>query len=299
MITARNLTKRFGDRVAFDNVSFEMEEGAVCGLVGSNGSGKSTLLRLISGVYRADSGSIGIDGIETFDHPMLKSKIAFLGDTPYFLPQSTLAEMSRFYSSLYPNFNAETFRQLQSVFPLDARKRLTAMSKGQQRQAALMLLLATEPQYLLMDEAFDGLDVVMRRVLANLIMDGVENRGMTTVIASHNLRELEDLCDHVALIHDGKMLFNDETERLKGGLHKVQAAFRGVPEESAFDGLNVLKCDRTGSLLQMVIRGDEEEILEYFKRFDPVFLESVAPSLEEMFVYELEVTGYDVKNILH
>ena len=298
MITAKDVTKRFGNQLALDTVSFEIEQGSVCGLVGSNGSGKSTLLRLIAGVYRPDAGTIGLDGIDTFDNPALKSKIAFLGDTPYFLPQANLAEMARFYQSMYPSFNPETFQYLQTVFPLETRKRITALSKGQQRQAALMLMLSTEPEYLLLDEAFDGLDVVMRRVLANLLMDGVEKRGMTTVIASHNLRELEDLCDHVALVHNGKMLFNDDTEKLKGGLHKIQAAFREVPEQTVFKDLNVLKCERTGSLLQMVIRGEEEKIMPFFERLSPVFLECVEPTLEEMFVFELEVTGYDVKNIL-
>ena len=298
MIKAERLTKLFGNKAALDDVSFEINDGSIYGLIGSNGSGKSTLLRLISGVYIPDKGHIGIDGVPTFDNPELKSQIAFLGDTPYFLAQSNLNEMARFYEGLYPTFNREVYEHLLNVFPLDRRARISSMSKGMQRQAALILSMSTEPRYLLLDEAFDGLDVVMRRVLGNILLDGVENRGMTTVIASHNLRELEDLSDHVGLLHEGKILFNDNTENLRGTLHKVQVVFDRIPESGVFNGLNILKTERTGSLVQMIVRGDENEIMTLIKRLDPVFCECIEPTLEEMFIYELEVTGYDVKNIL-
>lgn len=298
MIKAEGLTKLFGEKAALDDVSFEIQDGSIYGLIGSNGSGKSTLLRLISGVYLPDKGSIGIDGIPTFDNPELKAQIAFLGDTPYFLAQSNLNEMAHFYEGLYPTFNREVYEHLLNVFPLDRRARISSMSKGMQRQAALILSMSTEPRYLLLDEAFDGLDVVMRRVLGNILLDGVEKRGMTTVIASHNLRELEDLSDHVGLLHEGKILFNDNTENLRGTLHKVQAVFAHIPEASVFAGLNILKTERTGSMLQMIVRGNEEEIMTLIRRLDPIFCECIEPTLEEMFIYELEVTGYDVKNIL-
>lgn len=298
MIFANELTKVFGSVTALDNVTFKIKSSSVFGLVGSNGSGKSTFLRLVSGVYMPDGGSVGIEGASSFNNPEVKSKIAFLGDTPYFLPQSNLDEMAHFYASVYPTFDYNVFRRMLEIFPLDPKARISAFSKGMQRQAALILAMAAQPQYILMDEAFDGLDVVMRRVLANLIMEGVEKRGMTAVIASHNLRELEDVCDHVGLIHNGKILFNDRTESLRGGLHKVQAAFSAVPDMSVFERLNVLKTERTGSLVQMVVRGDEQEIMGFINKLNPVFSECVEPTLEEMFVFELEATGYDVKNIL-
>lgn len=298
MIEARNLTKRFDDLAALDDVSFEIGDRAVYGLVGSNGSGKSTLLRLLSGIYRPDGGSICVDGMSTFDRPDLKAKIAFLGDTPYFLAQSNLNEMMRFYKSCYPTFDTAEYERLLGIFPLDSKARISTMSKGMQRQAALILNLAARPEYLLLDEAFDGLDVVMRRVLSNLIQEAVEQRNMTTIISSHNLRELEDICDHVGLLHEGKIRFNDSTDALRGQLHKVQAAFRSVPDITAFEPLKVLKMERTGSLLQMVVRGEESEIMSFISQFCPLFAECVQPTLEEMFVYELEVAGYDVKNIL-
>ncbi len=298
MITAKNLTKKFEDVVALDNISFEIEDGSVYGLVGSNGSGKSTLLRLISGVYFADSGNIGIDGIECFNNPIVKAQIAFLGDTPYFLPQSNIKEMKEFYKGMYPTFDENEYKRLLDIFPLDENKRISGFSKGMQRQASLILQLATRPRYLLLDEAFDGLDVVMRRVLTNLIMEGVEARGMTAIISSHNLRELEDVCDHIGLIHNGKLLLNDNLDALKNSVHKIQAVFNGVPEIEAFKDLDIIKTERTGSVLQLVVRGEREEILKYINTFNPLLAESIEPTLEEMFIFELEATGYDVKNIL-
>ena len=298
MIKAHELTKIFGTKPALDKVSFDIADGSVFGLIGSNGSGKSTLLRLISGIYLPDGGSIGIDGAATFDNPALKSQIAFLGDTPYFLAQSDLSEMASFYRSLYPNFSKDVFEHMLKVFPLDRKARISSMSKGMQRQAALILAISSRPKYLLMDEAFDGLDVVMRRVLGNILLEGVEQQGLTTVIASHNLRELEDLSDHVGLLHEGKVLFNDRMDSLRGTLHKVQAVFERTPDVSIFKELNVIKTERTGSLVQMIIRGNEDEIMAFISSLDPIFCECIEPTLEEMFIYELEVTGYDVKNIL-
>ena len=298
MIKAENLTKIFGEKKALDSVSFEIDDGSIYGLVGSNGSGKSTLLCLISGVYRPDGGRIGVDGIDSFNNPTVKSQISFLGDTPYFLPQSNLEEMARFYSSMYPKFDRDMYKYLLSVFPLNPKARLSSFSKGMQRQAALMLSLSSLPRYILLDEAFDGLDVVMRRVLANLLIEGVEKRGITAIISSHNLRELEDMCDRLGILHNGKILLNGDMENLRLNMHKVQVAFSGVPEMSVFSKLDVIKIEHTGSLISLVVKGDEEEIMNYIKSLSPVFAECIEPTLEEMFVYELEATGYDVKNIL-
>ena len=298
MIKTQGLTKRFDEKIALNAIDIEIAEGSIYGLIGSNGSGKSTLLRLISGVYMPDGGEITVDSEPVFDNPSVKAKVAFLGDTPYFLPQSNIDEMARFYERLYPTFSREIYNKLISEFPLNPKSRISAMSKGMQRQAALILAISTSPKYLLLDEAFDGLDPVMRKVLKSLLINGAEANGMTTIIASHNLRELEDLCDRVGLIHNGEIIFNDEIEVLKGGLHKVQMAFERIPETSAFNGLDILKIERTGSILQAVVRGDENEIMEYVGKLSPIFAECIEPTLEEMFLYELEVTGYDVKSII-
>jgi len=299
MIKAEMLTKQFEETVALDAIDVEIAEGSIYGLIGSNGSGKSTLLRLISGVYMPDGGRITIDGEDVFDNPEVKAKVSFLGDTPYFLPQSNIAEMSRFYHSLYPTFSMDIYNKLINEFPLDPKARISSMSKGMQRQAALILAISTSPKYLLLDEAFDGLDPVMRRVLKGLLINGAENYGMTTIISSHNLRELEDLCDRVGLIHNGHIIFNDQIDTLKERLHKVQMVFERTPETSVFDGLDVLKIERTGSLLQAVVRGNSKDIMDYINKLSPVFAECIEPTLEEMFLYELEVAGYDVKSIIN
>lgn len=298
MIIAKALTKKFDEKIALDSITLTIPDGCVYGLVGSNGSGKSTLLRLISGVYIADEGEICVDGENCFNNPVIKSQIAFLGDTPYFLPQSDLKEMAELYSSMYPDFDYKIYNHLLTVFPLNPKARLSTFSKGMQRQAALILALSTNPRYLLMDEAFDGLDVVMRRVLANIVMDGVEKRGMTAIIASHNLRDLENVCDNVCVIHDGKIISNGNIESLRGNMHKIQVAFSTVPEMSTFDSLYVIKAERTGSLLSLVVRGNEDEIMQFINSLSPLYAECIEPTLEEVFVYELEVCGYDVKNIL-
>lgn len=298
MIKASGLTKIFEDKKALDAVDFEIADGSIYGLIGSNGSGKSTFLRLAAGIYMPDGGEITADDERIFDNFRKKTQIAYLGDTPYFMTHATIKELAKFYRLMYPSFDNGLYNRLLEIFPLDYKAKIATMSKGMQRQAALIMAIASSPKYLLLDEAFDGLDPVIRKVLKSILIEGAENRSMTTVIASHNLRELEDLCDRVGLIHGGKMIFSDSVEGLKGKLHKVQAAFSRIPEVSVFKGLDVLKIDRSGSVIQMIVRGDEEEIMSYIARLSPIFSECIEPTLEEMFVYELEVTGYDVKSII-
>ncbi len=298
MIEIKGLTKQFERTTALKNIDFQVEEGGIYGLIGSNGSGKSTLLRLISGIYFPEKGEVLVDGEPVFNNPVQKSKIAFLGDTPYFLPQSNLKDMAEFYSSLYPDFDYKEFERLLDIFPLNKRARLSTFSKGMQRQAALILSLSTHPKYLLMDEAFDGLDVVMRKVLASLVIEGTVKGKMTVIISSHNLRELSDICDRIALIHNGDMLLSGSVEDLVGSIRKLQVAFEKVPDLSVFSPLNILKIERTGSLLNIVARGDEKEILDFVNKLSPLFVQCIEPTLEELFIFELEVIGYDVKNIL-
>ena len=298
MIKTEQLTKKFEETIAINSINMEIAEGSIYGLVGSNGSGKSTLLRIISGVYMPDGGKITVDGQEVFDNPEVKANVVFLGDTPYFLPQSNIDEMALFYNGLYPTFSMEIYKKLISEFPLNPKARISSMSKGMQWQAALILAISTQPKYLLLDEAFDGLDPVMRRVLKGLLISGAENNGMTTIISSHNLRELEDLCDRVGLIHEGNIIFNDKIENIKSRLHKVQMAFAKVPEISVFEGLEVVRTERTGSLIQAIVRGDSNEIMEYINNLSPLFAECIEPTLEEIFLYELEAVGYDVESII-
>lgn len=298
MIELRSLTKQFDKNLALDALDLTIESGGVYALVGSNGSGKSTLLRTIAGVYAADSGAVLIDGEAAFDAPQVKRKIFFLPDTPTFFKNATVLSMADFYRRFYPNFDMAQLRSLENVFPIRLEMRIDRMSKGMQRQAALMLALSAGTEYLLLDEAFDGLDPVVRGTLKSLLMTWAQDRGTTTLIASHNLRELEDLCDHVTLLHGGKIVCSDELEDLRSGIHKVQAAFRTLPTDADLSGLNILKTQRTGSLLQMVIRGERDEIVRRINSMDILFAETIEPSLEEIFIFEMEARGYDIKNLL-
>ena len=297
MIELKDLTKRFEEKTALDAVSLTVEDGAIFGLIGSNGSGKSTLLRLIAGIYAPDGGTIRIDGSPVFDNTGIKSQISYLGDTPFFFSHDTMKETASFFSKLYRGFDKDLYKRLLEIFPLDPTKKIASMSKGMQRQAALVTAIAISPKYLLLDEAFDGLDPVIRKALKSILIERAENKSMTTVIASHNLSELEYLCDQTGLLHEGKLVMSSHIDRLKGSLQKVQVAFRQVPETTAFGDLDVLKIDRSGSILQMLIRGDREEITARIERLSPVFIECIEPSLEEIFCCELEAVGYEAANL--
>ena len=298
MIFASNLTKTFGETVALDNIELNIGRGQVFGLIGSNGSGKSTLLRILSGVYIADSGKALIVDQEILDNPALKSKIFFLSDTPYYFANATLKEMAEFYSKMYKNFSYERLSELSKSFPIDHNTKMNNMSKGMMRQASIMLAFASCPDYLFLDEAFDGLDPVMRESLKRLITKDIIDRDLTVIITSHNLRELEDMCDRVGLLHKGKIIFNDNLENLKGKVHKVQAAFNSIQSIENFKGLEILKFERTGSMVQLVARGRKDEILDHINKMQPILLESIPPTLEELFIFELGGLGYDFTEIL-
>ena len=299
MIEINSLTKKFqGGITAVDEMSAYIETGSIYGLVGSNGSGKSTLLRLISGVYKPDNGIVLIDGTSPYENPEVKSRLFFVSDNPYFIHQFNVMEMAKFYKMAYSRFSDERFNYLRSVFPIDPNMRIVNMSKGMQRQAALMLALSVNPDYLLLDEAFDGLDPVIRQVIKRLLADGITEHNMTAIISSHNLRELEDLCDHVGLLHKGKFIFNRELDDVKLTIQKVQGVFNPVPPPEKLKDLNILRITQQGSLLNMIIRGDREEIRQKLNQLNPTFLEMVPPTLEEIFIYELEAADYDVNSIL-
>lgn len=298
MIEVKEFTKRFGSTVALDHISCSVGSGSVFGLVGSNGAGKSTLLRSLAGIYAPDGGSLEIDGVAPFENSAVKSRMFFIPDYPYFLPQASLNDTASFYARLYPNWSRKRYEELCHVFPIDSKAKIGNMSKGMQRQAALIAALSTQPEYLLLDEIFDGLDPVMRQLLKKILSNNVSERGMTVVIASHNLRELEDLCDHVGLLHKGGVILERELDELKLGINKVQAVFKPMPEMNVFKDLDIVKSEIRGSLINFVIRGTKEEILSKINALNPVFVEILPLTLEEVFISEMEVAGYDIENIL-
>ena len=299
MIAVKDLTKKFDSTVALDKISFSINNGSVFGLVGSNGAGKSTFLRTLAGIYKPDSGEVLLDEISPFENSEAKSKLFFISDYPYFIPQYTLSDMANFYARIYPNWSQKRFEELCSLFTLNSKSKISTMSKGMQRQSAIICALATMPKYLLLDEVFDGLDPVMRQLLKKIISGEVSERDMTVIIASHNLRELEDLCDHVGLFHKGGVIFDRDLDELKLGINKVQAVFKPMPALSSFEPLDIVKTEIRGSLINLVVRGTKEEILNKINELNPIFAEVLPLTLEEVFISEMEVAGYDLDNILN
>ncbi len=298
MIRAENLTKRFSDFTALDGITLNIESGCIYGLVGTNGSGKSTFLRLASGVYVPDGGNITIEDTAIFEMPMIKDRIFFVSDDLFFLPQTSLDEMAWFYKTVYTRWSDERYAKLCTLFPIDKKKKLSTFSKGMRRQAALILALASSPEYLLLDEAFDGLDPVIRFAVRRLIADEMSSRQMTVIISSHNLRELEDFCDRIALIHAGKLIMECTMDEMRHAFTKVQVAFKNPVDASELAGVRVLSWELRGSMGTIIIQAGEKESLEAIQSLDPVIAEVLPLTLEEVFIYEMEAAGYDYNKIV-
>ena len=306
MIQAQNLTKIFRSaaqpkpHAALRDLTCTIPGGCIYGLVGSNGAGKSTFLRLLSGVYRPDEGSILVDGLPVWDNPKAKNKIFYVPDDLYFLPQTNMKKMARYYRALYDQFSEERFDKLTETFGLDPTANLNTFSKGMRRQAATVLALSTMPDYLFFDETFDGLDPVMRRLVKQVIYADVLDRGTTTIITSHSLRELEDTCDQLALLHQGGIVFESDVQNLKTNLYKVQIAFAEPFDEKKFTavGINVVTYEQLGSVATFIVRGDRTGTEEKLRCMNPLLLDLLPLNLEEVFVYEMEALGYAFKDIL-
>lgn len=298
MIKISNISKSFGDVIALENLSMEISSGSIFGLVGSNGSGKSTLLRILSGVYIPDNGTIKIDNEDITDNDVIRGKCVFVSDFPFFSNTATLKDMSILYKSLYPNWNDEKFKKLCGMFPIDSKKRVINMSKGMQRQVALILALSTKPKYLFLDEIFDGLDPVVRQLVKKLIISEIDENEMTVIIASHNLRELEDFCDHIGFMHRGGVLLEKDIDDLKLDLHRIQIAFEHPLPEKSLDSLDIVSCKATGKMYTIVVRGDLETAITLLNSYNPIYHETLPLTLEEIFISEMEVAGYDINNIL-
>ena len=298
MIELHGVSKRFGQIEAVSRMSGEIREGSVFGLVGTNGAGKSTCLRMMAGVLRPDEGSVLVDGQEIYENEEMKSRVFFISDDQYYLPNSTPKEMMEYYRIFYTCFNEERFSELMEKFGLEKERKISTFSKGMKKQLSVILGICANTKYLLCDETFDGLDPVMRQAVKSIFAMEIMNREFTPVIASHNLRELEDICDHVGLLHKGGILFSKDMEEMKETIHKVQCV---VSEESKYrllKNLDVMKTESRGSLLMLTVRGSKADIEEKFQKENPVYFEVLPLSLEEIFISETEVVGYEVKNLL-
>ena len=299
MIELLELSKNFDDIKAVNNVSLNVLDGEVFGLVGTNGAGKSTILRIISGVIKPDSGIVLVDKRPVYDNPEVKRDIFYISDDQYFLPAATPEEMANYYEAIYKGFDKLRFHKLCNGFGLDTKRKISTFSKGMKKQVSILLGLSAGTKYLLCDETFDGLDPVVRQGVKSLFAGDMTDRGLTPIIASHNLRELEDICDHIGLLHQGGVILSEDIEDMKLKMQKVQCVFQNKEdEEAAIEGLDILLHERRGRLSTYTIRGDREEVEMAFKRGNPVFFEILALTLEEIFISETEVVGYDIKNIM-
>ena len=292
MLEMNSVTKTFGTFKALDNLTLTVPQGAVYGLVGPNGAGKSTAIRHLTGVYRPDSGTVQVDGQPVYENPAVKSDIGYIPDEIFFFPSATMEDMRRFYKGLYPRFDEDLYRRLYDIFRLPKNGQIRRFSKGMQKQAAFHLALAMRPKVLILDEPVDGLDPVMRRQVMSLILSDVAEYGTTVLISSHNLRELEDVCDHVGIMDHGKMLLEKSLADMQGTTHKLQIV-GGVPE-----GLEVLHESSSGRLKTLICRGQAWEISIKAAAAKPAYFDVLPLSLEEIFIYELGGADYAVKDIL-
>lgn len=298
MIKATNLTKRFDDFVALDNISCTIPQGCVYGMVGSNGAGKSTFLRMITGVYRPDGGSVTIDGQPVYECPAMKEKIAYVPDGLFFLGGATMNRMADLYAATHPHFDRSRYEKLTRTFELNPQKPIHTFSKGMKRQAATILALSTRPQYIFFDETFDGLDPIMRTIVKKLICEDVLEQQSTAIITSHSLRELEDTCDQLALLHKGGLVLESDVQNLKTSLFKVQIAFSHDFSKEDFVGVDMLHFSKRGSVANLIVRGNREETIARLQALSPVLLDLLPLSLEEVFTYEMEALGYTAHDVL-
>ncbi|MBO8158740.1 ABC transporter ATP-binding protein [Thermosyntropha sp.] len=297
MIEADKLVKDFYDIRALDQVSFNVRKGSIYGLLGSNGAGKTTLLKILAGIYREDEGWVRIGGEKVFENPVIKGKISFIPDALYFFPNYTIEDMARFYSSVYLSWNEERYMGLGEVFKIEPKRKIRTLSKGMQRQVAFWLNFSLMPEVMILDEPLDGLDPVMRKKVKNLIVKDVAERETTVVISSHNLRELEDLCDYIGILHEGKMLVQKDLDEYKANMHKVQIAFSREVPEAIWKDEKINCVERRGSVLVFIAKGKRDEVINHFNSYEPAILDVLPLTLEEVFVYEMEGEGYEIRSI--
>lgn len=292
MLDVKHVTKTFGSFRALDDLSMHVPQGAVYGLVGPNGAGKSTVIRHLTGIYRPDSGAVLMEGQRIYENPSIKARIGYIPDDVFYFPSATLEDMRKFYRGVYPAFDDALFTRLEEAFQLPKKSPIRKFSKGMQKQAAFHLTLCTRGDVVILDEPLDGLDPVMRRQVLSLILSDVAERGATVLVSSHNLRELEDICDHVGILDKGKMLLEKSLADMQGSTVKLQMVGQ------APQGLNVLHESASGRLRTYILRGTQEQVQAVMHQQDCPYYDILPLSLEEIFIYELGGADYEVKNIL-
>jgi ABC-2 type transport system ATP-binding protein len=298
VIQIEKASKSFADVKALTDIDLHIDKGSIYGLVGSNGAGKTTLLKILAGIYLQDHGKVYINDKMVFENTDIKFKTIFIPDTLYFFSRYSIDNMAGFYKDIYPGWNTERYEKLKTVFKIDTNKKINTLSKGMQRQAAFWLGLSIMPEIMILDEPIDGLDPVMRQRVKNLIFQDVAEREMTVIISSHNLRELEDICDHIGILHEGKLILQKDLDDLKSDVHKIQIAFNGdIPKELLTD-MDILYQENRGSVMLLIIRGSKENIMSHFTQYNPIVLDILPLTLEEIFIYEMGDVGYEFQRII-
>lgn len=299
MINAAGVVKTFGDFRALDSLSLHVKKGSVYGLVGPNGAGKTTIIKTMMGVYRADEGEVRIDGEITYENKDIKKKIICISDDLFFYPTYSIMETAKLYAGIYPEWSWEKFEKMKEVFKIDTRKKVRRLSKGMQKQVAFWLGLSCQPEVMILDEPVDGLDPVMRRNVWKLMLQAVAEKEMTVLVSSHNLRELEDVCDYVGILHEGKVVIEKSLDDIRGNIHKLQVAFSDRSFPDALETkLEILNKSGFGSVNMLIVKGESEEILKSVGEYNPVVCDILPLTLEEVFIYELGGMGYEFETIL-
>ncbi len=293
MIEVKDAVMQFDGKNALDGISLTIPEGCAYGLLGSNGAGKSTLLRVLSGIYRLNSGEVKIDGNAVYDNAAMKERVFFINDETVQFNNMTLTEMKNYYKRFYSSFSDELWQKLYSMLNLPLKKRLNTFSKGMKRQAAVICGIACRTPYLFLDEAFDGLDPTMRIIVKQMLIDAMMDTGLTVIFSSHNLGEIDEFCDRVGLLHAGKVVFDRELDSVKGSVFKIQTAFDTPVTKEQLSGVDILHMETSGSVTHIIARGEREEVRAAVERLSPKLYDEVPLSLEEIFIYEMEVLGYD------
>lgn len=301
MIQVKELSKKFDGSLALDGLNMNVPDGSVYGLVGTNGAGKTTIIRHLAGVWRQDKGDIYIDGEEVWENEGLKSRIGVIHDDLYFPSGYTLKNMSSMYSAAYPKWNADRFREMTRILRLDEKRRVSTFSKGMKKQAMFCLVMSTMPDYLLLDEPLDGLDPIVRKLVWRFLIDDVADRGMTVLVSSHNLKDMEEICDHIGIISNGKMVLERDLDTIKTSLHKIQVSFGGndsIDASKRYEGLNILHKESRGTVDLMIIDNDIEEARQIINRSEPVLFDILPLSLEEVFIYELGGENDEIRKLV-
>lgn len=298
MIQVKNLTKTFDGFRALNGLSLNVKKGSVYGLIGPNGAGKTTIIKHIAGIYTQDSGEVAINGSPVFENNNIKKDMILISDDLFFFATYSILDMAKFYAGIYPNWSWERFHNLKEIFKIEPSRRVRRLSKGMQKQVAFWLSICTMPEIMILDEPVDGLDPVMRRNVWKLMLQDVAENGTTVLVSSHNLRELEDVCDHVGIMHKGKVVLEKALDDVKGNIHKVQVAFADGFPKALGEAIEILHHEQFGSVSMLIVKGRSETVLEKIRYAKPLLCDILPLTLEEVFIYELGGLGYEFENII-